>query len=658
MPFPDTHPALTRALQAKGYENPTPVQAAVLKPDLEKKDLLVSAQTGSGKTVAFGLAAAPTLLGDKDRLGAPAAPEVLVIAPTRELAGQVRNELQWLYAETGAVIALCIGGTDARREARMLERGAHIVAGTPGRLCDHLDRKQLDLSKVRVVILDEADEMLDMGFREELEKLLDAAPADRRTLLFSATIAREIAALARKFQKDAERIDVSSGQKQHSDISYRAVVTPPHEMVPSLVNVLRYYNAPTAMVFCNTRQMVGEVQKALQERGFASVAISGEMGQNERTRAIESLRSGLAHVCVATDVAARGIDVPALGLVIHASVPTSVEALLHRSGRTGRAGRKGTCVLMVPFNQRRRAERLLAQARIKAEWEPVPTAAQIYAQDARHLLDSPLLSQPAAQSTAPATEEAVSAPAAPVASEGAAVEHQPADMTAENAPSEQTADHAPAAETETPVPAEGEAAEHHSTETSEPGTVENTLAPTEAPEDIAEPDELVRELTDHYTAAQLANALVRLYRERLPQVEDVRPVAADAQRGAPADYSTMKGAWYRIDVGREGKADPKWLIPLICRIGGIQKRDIGSIRIFPTYSLFQVAEDKVARFDSCRAGADADEPKISPASAPKGGFAPRAGRKPFPPRSPKREPAPRRAPGGLRTGEKSSRRRS
>ncbi|QHI95001.1 DEAD/DEAH box helicase [Aristophania vespae] len=599
MPFPDTYPALTRALQARGYEKPTPVQEAVLEPGHEDRDLLVSAQTGSGKTVAFGMAFAPSLLEDSGKLAPVSSPYALVIAPTRELALQVQSELTWLYAETGARIACCIGGTDARREARSLERGVHIVVGTPGRLCDHLSRGKLNLSALRVVVLDEADEMLDMGFREELEQLLDAAPEGRRTLLFSATIAREIASLARRYQKDAMRIDMGAGQKQHSDITYRCVVTAPHEIERSLVNVLRYYDSPTAMVFCNTRLLVGQVQAELLERGFASVAISGEMGQNERSRAIESLRSGIARVCVATDVAARGIDVPALGLVIHASIPSSSETLLHRSGRTGRAGRKGTSVIMVPFNQRRRTERLLGQARINAEWETVPTAEMIAEQDAKRLLEDPTL-----------TEGEVSS------------------------------------------------------------------------------NEMVKMLVERYDAQRLASALVNFYTAKLPKVEQLRPVSLEAparrergdrnERGERGERSKREprsyessGAWFRLSVGRQDKADPKWLVPLICRIGGVQKRDIGSIRIQQDQSFFQISEDKVERFNSCRAGAEHDEVSIEPASAPPEGKGPaRGGNRGGAPRSrgprssegrsEKRDKAPssRKRTGGSRSGERSSRRRS
>ncbi|WP_025824437.1 DEAD/DEAH box helicase, partial [Asaia astilbis] len=550
MPFPETVPSLSRALAARGYETPTAVQEAVLQPGLETRDLLVSAQTGSGKTVAFGLAFAPTLIPEgSERLPPANSPMALVIAPTRELALQVQSELQWLYAETGARIVSCIGGTDARREARNLSNGVHIVVGTPGRLCDHLSRGALNLSDLRVIVMDEADEMLDLGFRDELEQLLDAAPVERRTLLFSATIAKEIANLARRFQKNAERINTVSTSKQHDDITYKCVLTAPNDIGRGIVNVLRYYESATAMLFCNTRAMVAQVQAALVERGFASVAISGEMGQNERSRAIEALRSGVARVCVATDVAARGIDIPALSLVIHANMPSEAATLLHRSGRTGRAGRKGTCVVMVPLSQRRKAERLLSFAKINnAEWESVPSADAILEQDAKRLMGD-----------------------------------------------------------------------------------ETLFAPSQAVEDA-----LASQLAEAHDSHQLATALVRLYKSRLPSVENIRPVnvEAPAARGArderaPREFSgrvdRMGGEWFSLAIGRTERADPKWLVPLICRLGSVTKSEIGAIHIDTDHTLFEIAPDSAERFRSCVAGADADEAKIEPASAPTGPSAPPRG---------------------------------
>src|SRR3954454_22428496 len=230
MTFPDLPTPLSEALSARGYTAPTPVQAAVLEPEAEGRDLIVSAQTGSGKTVAFGLAMAPQLLGEDGGAGFAREPLALIIAPTRELALQVSRELIWLYAPAGARIATCVGGMDASKERRALAQGAAIVVGTPGRLRDHLERGALDLSSLRVAVLDEADEMLDMGFREDLEEILDATPQGRRTLLFSATMPRPIVALAKRYQRDAHRISTVGDDRGHGDIAYQAVTVSPSEI--------------------------------------------------------------------------------------------------------------------------------------------------------------------------------------------------------------------------------------------------------------------------------------------------------------------------------------------------------------------------------------------------------------------------------------------
>ena len=513
-----TNPALDRALTERGYTELTPVQEAVLEAGAEARDLLVSAQTGSGKTVAYGLAFAPTLLGGEEKFDRPGNPRALVIAPTRELAMQVHRELTWLYAQTGARILSCIGGMDGQREGRALEAGCHIVVGTPGRLCDHLARGRLKLGDLAVVVLDEADEMLDLGFREELDTLLAATPEWRRTLLFSATIAKEITALARKYQKDALRIDTLVRNQPHADIEYRAVRIPPRENEHAVVNVLRYFEAPTALVFCGTRDGVRHLHASLQERGFTSVALSGELTQNERTRAVQAMRDGQARVCVATDVAARGLDLPDLGLVIHADLPTNKEMLLHRSGRTGRAGRKGTCVLIVPANRARAAESLISSAGVSAQWSGAPLAEEIRARDGARLLGDPVL-------TDEMTEE---------------------DLT------------------------------------------------------------LARTLLEGRSAEDVAAALVRMYRARLPAPEELtelspmpgtrREPRPDAtSRPEKANFASGPMVWFSLNIGRAQKADPKWLLPLICRMGGVEKRDIGAIRI----------QDRETRFEITQAMADA-----------------------------------------------------
>lgn len=390
---------LAAALAAKGYASLTSVQQAVLEGDAEGRDMLVSAQTGSGKTVAFGLAIAPQLL-DGDILPDTDVPLGLAIAPTRELALQVAAELTWLYAQAGARIATCVGGMDYRSERRALERGAHIVVGTPGRLRDHIERGSLDLSGLRVAVLDEADEMLDLGFREDLEFILQSAPQERRTLMFSATVPPAIEQLAGTFQRDAKRIVAQGESRQHVDIEYRALTVAARDREPAIFNLLRLHEAQTAIIFCKTRANVNHLLARMGNRGFKAVALSGELSQQERTHALQALRDGRAKVCVATDVAARGIDLPGLELVIHADLPTNPDTLLHRSGRTGRAGAKGVSALIVMPSDLRKAQMLLKRARVDAEWGPAPSADEVRAQDDMRMLDHPALKEGAEDDTA------------------------------------------------------------------------------------------------------------------------------------------------------------------------------------------------------------------------------------------------------------------
>ena len=541
MPFPASHPALDRALSERGYAEPTPVQAAVLEAE-QGRDLLVSAQTGSGKTVAFGLALAPTLLGEAEKFAEFGAPVALVIAPTRELALQVSNELQWLYAQTGARIVSCVGGMDPKVERRALERGCHIVVGTPGRLRDHLERGSLDLTTLQAVVLDEADEMLDMGFHEDLTFILETAPAERRTLMFSATLARDIVQLAKTYQKDALRIDTVAGAGSHADIEYKAIRVAPNEVELAVVNVLRYFEAPGALVFANTRERVKHLTSSLRERGFSVVGLSGELTQSQRSEALQALRDGHARVCVATDVAARGLDLPDLGLVIHAEIPVNKAGLLHRSGRTGRAGKKGVSVLLVSYTRRRKVELMLQSASINAEWSGPPSAEMILENDRKRMLADPVL-------TAPVEDE---------------------DMLA-----------------------------------------------------------LGKQLLEKTTPEQVAAALIRLYQQKLPAPEDVyddermkrQQATGRNDKGQPdvpyTDFARGGDmAWYRINIGRDKNADPKWLMPTICRLGHVTKRDIGSIKIFERETKFEITQEMKAKFEAAIAQGLEDGVRIDPAVKP------------------------------------------
>ncbi|MCK0198203.1 DEAD/DEAH box helicase [Ancylobacter sp. 6x-1] len=555
MAFLTTNPALARALAARDYTDPTRVQSAVLAPETKDRDLLVSAQTGSGKTVAYGLAMAETLLGIEERFGPAGAPLALVIAPTRELALQVQREFVWLFAETGARIVSCVGGMDPRQEQRRLAEGAHIVVGTPGRLRDHMERGRLDMSAIRVVVLDEADEMLDLGFREDLEVLLEATPSERRSLLFSATLPRGIATLAERYQRGALRIEVASAEGGHADIAYRAIRTAPKEVEHVVVNVLREHDAPSAIVFCNTREAVRHLTATLQERQFSAVALSGELSQNERNHALQALRDGRARVCVATDVAARGIDLPNLSLVIHAELPKDAETLQHRSGRTGRAGRKGVSVLLVPPFRRRRAQDLLAVAGVETQWSAPPTAEEIRALDQERMLRDPLLA---------------------------------------DAPGE---------------------------------------------DDLAAGQLLL----SAYTAEHLAAALAQLYRSGLPVPEEVVDPGETRVKNErvrrPVEGTPMQ--WFRLNIGRRNNADPKWLLPLICRRGNVTRADIGVIRIFDNETAFEIGADATERFLAGLRKPGGEDVVIEPlAEAPSGRPtarpAPRTGMKP---RGPRRDEA-------------------
>ncbi len=395
---------LAAALSAKGYEALTAVQLAVIAPELAGRDLLVSAQTGSGKTVAFGLAMAAEVLGGVDKLLYADKPLALVVAPTRELAQQVQREFEWLYGSTGAMIASCVGGMDYRTEKRALDRGAHIVVGTPGRLRDHIERRSLDLSGVKAVVLDEADEMLDLGFAEDLEFILGSASEERRTMMFSATVPKEIEKLAATFQRDALRIVAQGEAKQHTDIEYRAMSVQARDREHAIFNVLRFYEAQTAIVFCKTRVNVNHLLARMANRGFQAVALSGELSQTERMHALQALRDGRARICIATDVAARGIDLPGLELVVHADLPSNSETLLHRSGRTGRAGKKGTSVLIVPPADFKKAQRLLQGAKVAAEWGKAPSAEEVQAKDDVRLLEHPALAADAGDETVMVTQ--------------------------------------------------------------------------------------------------------------------------------------------------------------------------------------------------------------------------------------------------------------
>src|ERR1700722_2241156 len=529
--FSTTAPPLARALAERNYDSPTPVQTAVLADAAAGRDLLVSAQTGSGKTVAHGLAIAENLLEGSERFARAGAPLALIVAPTRELALQVQRELAWLYQFADARVVSCVGGMDPRSEQRELARGAHIVVGTPGRLCDHLRRGRLDVSELKAVVLDEADEMLDLGFREDMEFILKTTPDTRRTLLFSATLPRGIVALAKQYQQQAFRVEVAGDEGGHADIEYRAIRIAAGDVEHAVVNVLRFFESPGALVFCNTRDAVRHLQAMLLERGFSVVALSGELTQNERTQALQALRDGRARVCVATDVAARGIDLPKLDLVIHADLPNDAEVMQHRSGRTGRAGRKGISVLLVVPARRRRAELLLNLAGIEAAWVTAPTPDEIRKLDQDRMLGDALF-------TEEVTEDDL------VLARALLAERSPEDVAA--------------------------------------ALARLYRARLPSPEDILDPGQ---------GASRSRDDRGREKHGRTPRDDD-RASAPRSKPGKPSKRHVMEqgSVWFRAAIGRRKNAEARWLLPMICRRGGIEKQDIGAIRILDTTTEFEISE--------------------------------------------------------------------
>jgi ATP-dependent RNA helicase DeaD len=373
---------LADALRKHGFSELTPVQQAVLAPDLVGKDLRISSRTGSGKTVALGLVVGPLLIDRPTQPNAPASlcarPRVLLVAPTRELAAQIGRELEWLYAELKVGVCVVTGGTSVSGERRQLTRGPVVVVGTPGRLCDHLARGALDLRDTEAVVLDEADQMLDLGFREALETMLTALPEGCRRHLVSATFPRQVLALAARYQKQAITVTgIAPGEEEQSDITHLAYLVHPRERYAALVNVLLMAPEERTLVFVRTRVDAADVAARLVEDGFRAGALSGELAQAERTRALDAFRRGALAIMVCTDVASRGIDVPEISRVIHAELPSDPESLTHRSGRTGRAGRKGTSIMLVGAHERGSAEMLLVRARIHAQLLTAPSEEEV-----------------------------------------------------------------------------------------------------------------------------------------------------------------------------------------------------------------------------------------------------------------------------------------
>ena len=355
---------LLSALKEHGFDSPMDVQNSVLSEDWNS-DLIVRAKTGSGKTLAFLLPLLQEMkIGERN-------PQILILAPTRELAQQTADEAEFLGRFLKVSCASLVGGMDIVPQLKALKRGAAIVAGTPGRVRDHIQRGTLITDDIHSVVLDEGDLMLDMGFREELEAILDAMPHGRRWL-FSATMPLEVRDLAGKYLDDPVMLSVDDESDQHGDITHRVYRIPSQKRFEGLVDVLLWEHPSRSLVFCHTKMESIEIAQRLQDHGFSAAALQGDMTQGERNAVLASFKSGSVPCLVATNVAARGLDIEGVSHVIQLGLPDDRETFIHRSGRTGRAGHEGVNIVLLAPPEIGRFREMLRGTNIKTDWQDIP----------------------------------------------------------------------------------------------------------------------------------------------------------------------------------------------------------------------------------------------------------------------------------------------
>lgn len=581
--FEDLPPSLFGALSRRGFTTLTPIQQAVLEPDAVGHDLRLSSQTGSGKTVAIGLVIARDMdepesvdpdtvpegatpcvdLAEKKRGARPGA---LVVAPTRELAAQLTKELTWLLRASGRTCCAVTGGASYSLQMRALRDQPTVVVGTPGRLRDHVERGFIDLSAVRSVVLDEADQMLDMGFREDLEAILDRAAPGRRMHMASATFPPDAQALAARYQTDPMQVFGAKPGEVNADIRHVAHLVRPADRLGALINVLLLTPEERTLVFVRTRADASMLALKLADAGFSTRPISGELEQAERTRTLDAFRSGAIKVLVATDVAARGLDIDDVGRVVHADPPSDSEVLTHRSGRTGRAGKKGLSIMLVTPPAREAVIRMSVRAKVKLTWSPVPTAENVW-----KAADNRLLKELRnACRVGDLEEEALADPI------------------------------------EEPKHSEADRRMH--------ALAERLLRETD------DPVALVRELlirSQHAGPSQPQEVVA------VAPSQGPRPFRLDSHR----DTSHVA---FHINWGTRAGADARRLLAMVCRRGQIQGNQIGAIRVGEAFSTFEVSDSVAMEFAARVRKPDPRDPHIrialyEPASRRKGHAVPAPG---------------------------------
>jgi ATP-dependent RNA helicase DeaD len=546
-------PDLTRALEGRGFESLTAVQAAVLDPSLEGRDLRITSQTGSGKTVAIGLVLRSFVSERPSRRragggeGSLARPRALVVAPTRELAKQVEEELTWLYAPLAVRVVSVTGGASVRDERRALAGEPAVVVGTPGRLLDHLRRGAIDANLVGAVVLDEADRLLDMGFRDDLDAIVAFLPEGRQMHLVSATFPREVQALADATQNDPVHVEGTRLGAANADIDHVVHLIDGRQRFDALVNLLLAHPDEQVLVFARTRADVAAVARDLAAAGFPAAPLSGEMDQPARNRALASFKRGDLRVLVATDVAARGIDVQDIARVVHVEPPTDVDSYTHRSGRTGRAGRKGTSSVLASPPELPRTTHLLKRAGVAHRFEPIPSPEAILA---------------------------------------GAVERMFGALTKPDEPG------SPGFDERT-------------------WTLAKRLVSTDDPT-LAVARLLAATRFTGPTQPRVVRAIEPASRDHGRAPRGAGGERGERRRGA-GPHAAPAGAWvpFRVSWGRERQADARRLLAMVCRRGQVRGSDVGSIRIDRSFSIVDVAAHAADAFARATASPDPREPGIT-----------------------------------------------
>lgn len=373
---------ILKAIEGMGFEEPTPIQVLAIPRIYEGRDVTGQAQTGTGKTAAFGIPAIDITNTRKKDV------QVLVLSPTRELAIQTAEEFASLSKYFPHLNILPVyGGQPIERQFRGLKRGAHIVVGTPGRVIDHIRRGTLSLSKLRMVILDEADQMLDMGFRDDIEIILSNTPPERQTILFSATLPRQIMDISRRFQKKPELVKVKHKELTVPMVEQFYLEVRNREKIEVLCRLFDIYDPRLSLVFCNTKRGVDELSEQIMKRGYSVSGLHGDMKQTQRDKVMSRFREGTIDVLVATDVASRGIDVDEIDLVVNYDVPQDVEYYVHRIGRTARAGRAGRAITFVGPKEIYKLRTIQKYAKIRIERMPFPRAGDAAETKKKNLID-------------------------------------------------------------------------------------------------------------------------------------------------------------------------------------------------------------------------------------------------------------------------------